>query len=179
MYIASLYLSVAIGDTDSPDIPISTASDLAGFEVGVEWKTGKLMTSCLRLLTLFIWKSHLNEINRNLEGDVHPIFYLNIKATLTFSWRFLPLGIRLRACNTHLIIISSFGQQKLSKFVVAFWFETQFRFNLVPNNECRFFNRMALFFSSLRGLPHFGGKPKDDAIFDVSKNGRQWLRGTL
>ena len=32
---------------------------------------------------------------------------------------------------------------------------------------------MALFFSSLRGLPHFGGKPKDDAIFDISKNGRQ------
>lgn len=32
---------------------------------------------------------------------------------------------------------------------------------------------MALFFSSLRGLPRFGGKPKDDAIFDKSKNGRQ------
>ena len=53
VYIA-LYLSVAIGDKDSPDIPISTASDLAGFQVGVEWKTGKPMTSCLKLLTLLI-----------------------------------------------------------------------------------------------------------------------------
>ena len=42
VYIA-LYLSVAIRDTDSPDIPISTASDLAGFEVGVEWKTNDLL----------------------------------------------------------------------------------------------------------------------------------------
>ena len=42
VYIA-LYLSVAIRDTDSPDIPISTASDLAGFEVCVEWKTNDLL----------------------------------------------------------------------------------------------------------------------------------------
>ena len=84
VYIA-LYLSVAIGDTDSPDIPISTASDLAGFEVGVEWKTGKLMTSCLKLWTLLIWKSHVNEINRNLEGDVNPTFYLTIKTNAHLS----------------------------------------------------------------------------------------------
>ena len=32
---------------------------------------------------------------------------------------------------------------------------------------------MALFFSSLRGLPRFGGKSKGDAIFDKCKNGRQ------
>ena len=35
------------------------------------------------------------------------------------------------------------------------------------------FNGMALFFWSLQALPRFGGKPKDDAIFDISKNGRQ------
>ena len=36
-------MGVAIGDTDSPDIPIWTASDLTGFEVGVEWKTNDLL----------------------------------------------------------------------------------------------------------------------------------------
>ena len=36
-------MGVAIGDMDSPDIPIWTASDLTGFEVGVEWKTNDLL----------------------------------------------------------------------------------------------------------------------------------------
>lgn len=54
MYIA-LYLSVAIGDTDSPDIPISTASDLAGSEVGVEWKTNDLLPKIIN--TVYLKKS--------------------------------------------------------------------------------------------------------------------------
>ena len=54
VYIA-LYLSVAIGDTDSPNIPISTASDLADFEVGVEWKTNDLLPKIIN--TAYLKKS--------------------------------------------------------------------------------------------------------------------------
>ena len=54
VYIA-LYLSAAIGDTDSPDISILTASDLAGFEVGVEWKTNDLLPKIIN--TAYLKKS--------------------------------------------------------------------------------------------------------------------------
>ena len=54
MYIA-LYLSVAIGDTDSPDIPMSTVSDLTGFEVGVEWKINDLLPKIIN--TAYLKKS--------------------------------------------------------------------------------------------------------------------------
>ena len=54
MYIA-LYLSVAIGDADSPDIPISMASDLTGFEVSVEWKINDLLPEIIN--TAYLKKS--------------------------------------------------------------------------------------------------------------------------
>ena len=110
---------------------------------------------------------------------MYILFFISIlKQTLTFPCRFLPLGIRLRACITHIItwLTSSPHLANRNSVNSLLLFDlkpssvfTSFQItNVVP------FNRMALFFSSLRGLPRFGGKPKeDDAIFDISKNGRQ------
>ena len=133
------------------------------------------MTSCLKLLTLLIWKSHVNEINRNFEGDVNPTFYLNIKIRRSP----FPAGFFILASDSELVslILSSsphLANKNSANSLLLFDLKPSSVFTLFQITNVVSFNRMALFFSSLQGLPRFGGKPtKDDAIFDISKNSCQ------